>query len=79
VKNSLSSRSLFALSLMIFFIVDIQGGISPSIWALMDYLRHYPIFNKIFRSLTVAVQIFCAYIERLNAIAVVWYMWYIVY
>jgi MFS family permease len=36
VKKALSSRSLFALSLMIFFIADIQGGIGP---ILSIYLR----------------------------------------
>lgn len=36
MKKTLSSRSLFALSLMIFFIADIQGGIGP---ILSIYLR----------------------------------------
>ncbi|CEG58330.1 MFS transporter [Legionella fallonii] len=36
MKNSLSSRSLLALSLLIFFIADIQGGIGP---ILSIYLR----------------------------------------
>lgn len=36
MKKTLSNRSLFALSLMIFFIADIQGGIGP---ILSIYLR----------------------------------------